>query len=231
MSSVLADNSLSIRLQTIFDSIPSDVNRDRFIDVGSDHGHLTCYALKFGGFKRSVSTDIHKDPAEKTRQYLEENKLSSVSEVYCTDGLDGVALEYNDVVVMAGLGGNNIIDILKRVIKETEEDILKSVIWVLQPQKTIEELRQFACDSGFSIFDEVACVDREIYYNIALLKFDGVIRKLDIVDKYYGPVLRQKYISGEKVVVDFFKLLDDRYELRARGDEETKKMLSIKKGL
>ena len=107
---------LSVRLKSVFNAIPDDCIHERFIDVGSDHGHLTCYALKYGGFKTSVSTDIHKEPSLKTKAFLEENSLGDRSIVLCTDGLDGVSLKINDVVVMAGLGGNNIIDILSRAL-------------------------------------------------------------------------------------------------------------------
>ena len=183
---------LSKRLKSIFDFIGNDVKRRRFIDVGSDHGHLTCYALKYGGFLTSVSTDIHREPANRTEEFLNLNGLEDRSSVLCTDGLDGINLCEFDVVVMAGLGGNNIIDILSRVLKTTPIDILKTVTLILQPQKSHESLREFAFDNGFNIVDEDACEDRDIYYSYMKLVYDGIKRELGCVDKFYGPVLLKK---------------------------------------
>ncbi len=226
MSSGNGEELLSIRLKAVFDAIPDTCNRMRFIDVGSDHGHLTCYALKYGGFFDSVSTDIHKDPSEKTREFLEENDLASRSTVLCTDGLDGVQLKEDDVIVMAGLGGNNIMDILRRASESTSEDILKTVTFVLQPQKTIEDLREYVFDNGFDIKDEIVCLDREIYYCILVVKFDGTKRSMSLVEKYYGPVLLNKPVDD--LLGGYYELLDNRYVLRARGDEETRRMLDMK---
>ncbi len=226
------ENLLSVRLKCVFDSIPEDTVKSRFIDVGSDHGHLTCYALMYGGYKTSVSTDIHKEPAEKTRQFLLENSLDEVSTVVCTDGLNGIDLKVNDVVVMAGLGGNNIIDIIGRAIEITDDSVLKTVTWVLQPQKSIEALRVFLADNGIDVNNEVVCLDRDIYYNIIVARFTGIKRSISLTEKYYGNKFLEclRNNPDDELLGGYIKLLDERYTLRSRGDSETKQML-MERGL
>lgn len=215
-------NLLSERLQKVYSLAVSD-NGNRLIDVGSDHGHLALNALKSGDFKSVLCTDIHKDPAEKTRMCLYSEGYKDNAEVYCTDGLNGVDLMKDDVVVMAGLGGNNIVDIMKRAYEITPVEIIRTVTWCLQPQKSIEVLRTFLADNGFRIITEEVSVDRGIYYPMIKTQYNGEKYTLNLKEKFYGPVLLTR--DDDPVTKEFFLRLDDRYALRSRGDAEVKKMM------
>ena len=138
----------------------------RIIDVGSDHGHLSLYALINDGFEQAVLTDIHEAPARRSEQTLRMYGFADKTEVYCTDGLDGVALQEGDIVVMAGLGGNNMIDIMTRVLEREDREFLKTITWCLQPQKSSDKLRAFLFENGFDIVDEDSSEDRGLYYLI-----------------------------------------------------------------
>ena len=222
--------ALSIRLQAVYDiaTAASDA-KGRFIDVGSDHGYLSLYALNENRYKYCIATDIHEDPASKTRRILAAYGFEDRSAAYCTDGLDGIPLEINDTIVMAGLGGNNMMDILTRAAASTTEDVLSSVTWCFQPQKTIEPLRQFLYEHGYSILDEDVCYDRGIYYPIIIARFDGKVKRLNLIEKYYGPVLVSKFREKQGPVMTYFEYLNGRFNVRARGDEEIKEVVEMVK--
>ncbi|MBO4637401.1 MAG: SAM-dependent methyltransferase [Clostridiales bacterium] len=198
--------------------------RSRIIDVGSDHGHLAAYAVKYGGFFSCICTDIHEAPARRSEEFLSQNGLSSVSSVYCTNGLTGIDLLENDTIVMAGLGGNNIMDIMNEVLPRTSSNILPTVRFVFQPQKTIEGLREYLCSHGFAIEDESISMERGIYYPIISAVYDGKGRKLTLKEKYYGPVLLAKEDSDNNVK-EYFLRLQKRHQMWARGDPEVQKLL------
>lgn len=213
------------RLASVFNLIPDSTVR--VIDVGSDHGKMALACLQSEKAKRVVCTDIHKEPAERTRRCLADYNYSDKSEVYQADGLDGVALENNDTVVIAGMGGNTIVDILTRVLDVTTPDTLKNVTWCLQPQKSIERLRYFLADNGFEIEDEIISIDRDIYYQILKVKYSGIKYCLTDIEAYYGPVLYAKS-ANDSEIRKFYEHLTSIYEIRARGDEAIKKMLENK---
>ncbi|SMC32371.1 tRNA (adenine22-N1)-methyltransferase [Oscillospiraceae bacterium] len=220
------DIKLSARLQKVLDTASSySSEKKRIIDVGSDHGHLAAVALTNKGFERALLTDIHEDPARKSRDLMKGIGLDERSEVICTDGLDGASLEDGDVVVMAGLGGNNMVDIIGRAMSVTGEELLKTVTWVLQPQKSIEILRSFLCESGFTIKDESVISERGIYYPIVATSYSGQKSVLSLYEKYYGPILIRKHEMEDETTKEYFIRLDHSYELRARGDREVKTML------
>ncbi len=220
--------NLSSRLMSVHNAALlniDDAGSKRFIDVGSDHGHLALYALIEDGFRRAVLTDIHKDPAKRSEDTMRLYGLSDKSEVHCTDGLDGIALETGDVICMAGLGGNNIIDIMNRAKDTCDNEILKSVTWVLQPQKSSDKLREFFFNTGFIIVDEVCVEDRGIYYVIIKAKYSGDKHDYSLAQKYFGPIVLQKASSGDELSNTYVSRLKDRFMLARRGDKEINQLM------
>ena len=223
-----AEEFLSPRLKAVHDMAVdglSDISTRRFVDVGSDHGHLSLYALINDGFRSAVLTDIHAAPAQRSKETLKLYGYGDKASVYTTDGLDGVVLCEGDVIVMAGLGGNNMIDIMTRVQDTLDEKLLKSLVWCLQPQKSSDKLRQFLFESGFEIVDENACEDRGFHYVMMKVKFTGVPTEYTLKQKYYGPVILRRIAAGESEALGYKERLDMRFELSKRGDEEIRRML------
>ena len=99
---------LPVRLDMVFEQVRcacKDKVKSRLIDVGSDHGYLAVRCLEEGLADLAVCTEIHKAPAVRSRTALEDAGFSDVSEVFVTDGLTGVPLAENDIVVIAGMEG------------------------------------------------------------------------------------------------------------------------------
>lgn len=212
-------DQLSIRLQMVYDFIDKDrAKKGRVIDVGSDHGLLALSCLQSDLTPYCICTDIHKNPADRTRQCLIDNNMSDRSEVYCTDGLKGVPLKPFDTVVMAGLGGNTTVDVITESLSVTSQDVLKEVDFVLQPQKSADRLRLFLCENGFEIFDETVSFDRDLYYVCIKTRYTGKKTDLSIKEKFYGPKLLSK--TGDDLVMDYFDHLTSVFKIRSRGDEE-----------
>ncbi len=219
---------LSPRLKAVHDMAVdgiSDLPSRRIIDVGSDHGLLSLYSLINDNFHEAVLTDIHEAPAKRSEQTLRIYGFADRTKVYCTDGLDGVELQKGDIVVMAGLGGNNMIDILTRVVEREDPELIKSIVWCLQPQKSSDRLRAFLYENGFSIEDENACEDRSLYYVILKVMYTGVPSKYSLLEKYYGPVILRREKDGDPTVLKYIERLDLRFDKARRGDEEIESML------
>ena len=223
-----AEEFLSPRLKAVHDMAvegESGLTERRIIDVGSDHGHLSLYSLINDNFAQAVLTDIHKAPAQRSEDTLRMFGYADRTEVYCTDGLDGVTLHEGDIVVMAGLGGNNMVDILSRVKESEDKDFLKTITWVLQPQKSSDRLREYLFTNGFEIKDENACEDRGLFYVLMKVVYNGVPREFTLKEKYIGPVILKRIENNEPLVMGYKDRLDKRFALSQRGDEEIRRML------
>ncbi len=217
---------LSNRLLMVYNAIDKERSgKGRVIDIGSDHGFLALRCLEDKITPFVICTDIHKQPAERTRKCLEDNGFSGSSEVFCTDGLTGIDLEKFDNVVMAGLGGNTIMSVLTEILKRTSHDILKEVEFILQPQKTSDELRVFLANEGFEIVFEDTETDRDLYYVLIKAVFTGIMHELTTEEKYYGPCLLMR--TDEKAV-RYREHLNGIYKIRSRGNPELRKLLEDK---
>lgn len=216
---------LSVRLETVFEAVRDSracLERGRVIDIGSDHGFLSVRCLEEGVSDYSVCTDIHKGPAMKSQESLDQAGFGDKCLVKVTDGLDGIDLQDNDIVVIAGMGGLNIIDIVTRIINNNSQEILKKCGYVIQSQKSTHLVRNFFADNGFIFADEKVCKDRGFFYNVMRLEYTGVPYSLSMRQSYYGPCLMTK---DDDLTKEYFAHLDEVFAVRARGDENIRSML------
>ena len=212
---------LPIRLEMVLDQVKS-VRKDdclgRIIDVGSDHGYLAIRCLEEELAASAICTEIHNPPAKRSMDALVEAGFGDISEVYVTDGLKGVPLQNGDVVVIAGMGGLNIIDIITRALKDNGYHVLENVTFVLQPQKSNEIVRNYLAKTGFVFEDESVCYDRDIFYNCMRVVFKGISSALTAEEACYGPVLLKKYYEGDNAVKVYFDHLNSLFEVRQRSN-------------
>ena len=212
---------LPIRLEMVFGQVKTAASGNehtRVIDVGSDHGYLAVRSLEDEIAESAVCTEIHKAPAQRSLDALIDAGFGECSEVFVTDGLKGVPLRSGDIVVIAGMGGLNIIDIITHAIKDNGHNVLENVTFVLQPQKSNEIVRNFLAKSGFVFEDETVCYDRDIFYNCMRVVFKGISTALTAEQACYGPVLLNKYKEGDKDIAAYFDHLNALFEVRKRSN-------------
>ena len=121
------------RLEVICSRLP----RCRVLaDVGCDHGYATAYALRSGLCGRAYACDVSAASLKKAETLLQEEIAAGRCVPVCTDGLDGVSDA--DCVLIAGMGGEEIVGILSRVPLPER--------FVLQPMRNTEKVRRFLVD-------------------------------------------------------------------------------------
>ena len=201
----------------------------RIIDVGSDHGYLAIRCLEEGLAAEAVCTEIHRAPAQRSEDALIEAGFGGCSEVYITDGLKGVSLKAGDTVVIAGMGGLNIVDIISRALKDNGYHVLENVTFVLQPQKSNDIVRKYLSKAGFVFEDESVCYDRDIFYNCMRVVFKGISTTISDLEACYGPKLLSKFKNGDPQVIAYFDHLDEIFEIRQRSNPTVKAALEERK--
>lgn len=181
------------RLRCIAEEIPLC---RRLIDVGSDHGLLSAYVLETKRSRTVVCTDIHRAPAQRTREYLARKGFSDQSAVFCCDGVSDIALDQDDVVVIAGLGGLEMVRILTKAISDHGGSFPEGTLFLLQPQRSEEELRAFLSDHLFFVAFEKICFDRGRTYIIIGCRYTGEPHPLSPEQRILGPYIIRKKPQG-----------------------------------
>ncbi len=142
---VAVNKSLSERLAAVLGAIPIC---ESLADVGCDHALVAIHAARENRAKKITASDVREGPLSAARAAVEEAELSDRIRLVLCDGLDGI--EKHECVVIAGMGGETIADILMRA----EWTRSKGCTLVLQPMTKAEKLRQFLYENGYDIADE-----------------------------------------------------------------------------
>lgn len=135
---------LSERLKTIADLIPYE---ETMADIGTDHGFLPVYLIETGRSPNAIATDISEGSLQKAIDLAKGKKLDNMLSTRRGDGLDVIGKAEVDNVIIAGMGGILISDILGKDIEKAKS--FKRLI--LQPRSKIGFLRKWLRDHNFTI--------------------------------------------------------------------------------
>jgi len=130
--------SLPPRLRAVAELIPAGA---RVVDVGTDHARLPVYLMQRGLVSSVLATDLHAGPLRRARRLLVRCGLDGVVPLRQADGLSGLPLDQFDVVVMAGLGADTILELCRQTPPPAH------VICLFQPMSHAERLRAWWGDA------------------------------------------------------------------------------------
>lgn len=151
-------------------------------DVGTDHAHIPIELVGTGKLPFAIATDISLPSAKKGEKNIAENGLSDKIKTYCANGTLGVPLDGIGDVIIAGMGGELIAEIV------FADERLKSpeLHFVLQPMTKQEELRVLLSENGYEIEKESCISDGERIYFIMSVYYTGVRKTLSVRDRLLG---------------------------------------------
>lgn len=179
--------NLSPRLRKIADFVPSN---SIVADIGTDHGYIPKYLIKEGKSKFVIATDISEESLKKTVNYIKEEKMDKFIVPRLGDGLEPILPFEVDTLIIAGMGGLLIADILSESIRTA-----KSInTLILQPMVAIPELRKHLHIEGFKIIDEELVKEGDKYYEIIVAK-PGLQKFNKEIDYEFSPIMIKKNMA------------------------------------
>jgi len=193
---------LSLRLKTI----ASMVDKCECIaDIGTDHGYIPIYLIKNGVCKRAIASDINKGPVEKAKFNIRIEDLQDKIDCRLGGGLSTLKKGETQALVIAGMGGNLIRDIIEENI-----DIFKEAEFaILQPVQNPEVLREYIYTKGYKIIDEELCIDENKFYEIIKIRYNNNVQ---IVDSIFYEVGEKLLSKNHPLVKEFIEYKIQRYE-------------------
>ncbi len=187
-------------------------------DIGCDHGYVSITLTNSGKFDKALAMDINAGPLKLANQnialYGDETKI----ETRLSSGFDKLEKGEADTVVIAGMGGMLVRDILDA--GKDKLGLVKQL--VLGAQSDLDTVRQYITKAGFRIDDEEMLEEDGKYYQlIRAIKDDSKEEVLSDIEALYGPVLIRKkhtvlreYLEKQKAV-----LSDIKARLSGKSDE------------
>ena len=165
-------------------------NNCRVIDVGCDHAFLDIY-LTMNGIK-CMAIDNKESVLKYSRQNIDEYGFSDKIKLLHNDGLKNIKINSNDLIVLAGLGTNTILDIVKN------KDIQQMII---QSNDDVYDLRLNLLNQGYKIIDEKIVYEKKYYIVMKLVRGKAKYNKTQLK---YGPLLLEEKSK------EFVNYLDER---------------------
>lgn len=138
----------------------SYVKGDYACDIGTDHALLPVYLIHSGRCRRVLATDIKQGPLSAAAQTLKRHNAADVISLCCSDGLKSVPDKGITDVIIAGMGGETIRDILAAPCAAW---LQRGTNLVLQPMTKAEILRAWLAENGYTITKETAVKDTHLY--------------------------------------------------------------------
>lgn len=140
-------NELSNRLK----AIALEINHgETMADIGTDHGFLPLFLWQMGICPKVILTDVSQGSLEKAMENCEKQQPGKLFDCRLGDGLQVLGAGEVDAVVIAGMGGILIAEIMG-------EDMAKTKSFgkfILQPRSAVGELRHWLFHNGFSVTGE-----------------------------------------------------------------------------
>lgn len=135
-------------------------------DIGTDHGYVPIYLIKNNICPKAYAMDINQGPIEIAKNNIISYGLEEQIIAIQSDGLDMLEPNKADTVIIAGMGGELIVNILEKGLKKLENCKKPIKELVLSPQKRIDMVRKYLMDNNWHIVDEKMLIDMNKFYTI-----------------------------------------------------------------
>lgn len=150
---------ISERLKTVASFVTEGM---RVADIGTDHAYVPIYLIKSGKIPFALAMDIGEGPLQRARDHILEQGLEKQIETRLSDGCSAFRKGEAESVVIAGLGG----ELMIQILKEGREVLSEVSEFILSPHSEIHKVRRFLMAQGFSILKETMLYEEGIYYTV-----------------------------------------------------------------
>jgi len=173
-------NNLSLRLKSIADYIPDNI---KMVDIGCDHALLDIYLYKTRKNIKIIASDVNENALNQAKTNIKKYKLDNVIETRLSDGLDNIAKDEIDTIVISGMGAHTIVGILHKNLKKLAN--VDNII--IQSNNHTHFLREKITKLNYYIASEKLVKDNNIIYTIICFKKGK--KRYSKKELYFGPYL------------------------------------------
>ena len=176
------------RLKTVI----NNVKHKKTADIGTDHAYIPIFLAEKNLADRVIATDINEGPLNIARDNIKKKGLENKIEPRLGGGLSVIRAGEADDIIIAGMGG-----ILISEIIDSDIDTAKQSRLILQPMNAQYELRKYLLSHGFRITGEDLAVEGFKVYNVITAE-RGEMEPFETDFEYQVP----KYLSEHKYFKD-----------------------------
>ena len=156
-------------------------------DIGTDHAYIPIFLRQEGVIASAIAMDVRKGPLQRAAAHIEEAGLSEYIETRLSAGLEMLACDEADTILIAGMGG----PLMNRILAAKPEVAKQAKELILQPQSEIGETRAFLAQAGFEMQqEEILREDGKYYFMMRVTP--GKPYALTPLQREFGPLLLKR---------------------------------------
>ena len=144
-----------------------DLGTKHLVDVGTDHAYLPIYLVENGIVESCIALDRLTGPLLNAKKNIQKYGVEASISPRLSEGLSKVSPNEADTVVMAGIGSENIVNIIEQApwLKNPKKSL------VLQPMTKEELLRVYLAKNSFVVEKKELCVESKKVYVVFKARF------------------------------------------------------------
>ncbi len=203
----------------------------KFCDIGCDQGLVGIKLIQECDAKLVIFSDILRSPLCNAIANVKEYGIADDKvDFRVGDGLNTIDIAEIDTVIISGLGGKTIVDILANDIEKTRS--FKR--FVLQPTNGENLLRKWLCENCFVIQNESLIEENDVFYETFLVTHgEEILSEKEIkfgkyID-YNDKAFIRKYSELLKKLLEIIDEIPEQYD--DKKAEFNKEIVEIKKVL
>lgn len=154
----------------------------KIADIGTDHAYIPIYLMLQRKISHAIACDIGEGPLKNAEKNIKNYGFENNIETRLSDGFSNIKENEADEIIIAGMGGNMISNILNNC--PWKNKFKKR--FILNPMKYEEKLHEFLFSNGYEIQNEVAVKCSGKSYLIIDAHFTG---------EKYSPLPHELYIG------------------------------------
>ena len=120
---------------------------ERVADVGTDHGYIPVWLIQNGICGTVIASDIKVGPLQTAVRTAKNSRVDDKIDFRLCSGLDKYTSDEFDTAIIAGMGGETIINILEAAPWTRDKRL------IIQPQSKLPELRKWLFENQYRILD------------------------------------------------------------------------------
>ena len=198
-------------------------------DVGCDHAFIDIALVSGGTAPAALAMDINEGPLQRAGSNVSQAGLSDKITLRLSDGLDRYIKGEASSLIISGMGGPLMCDILDRYLNTVSEGKSEKPFdntcdfkeMILSPQSETDDFRAYISSVGLRIADERMVLDEGKFYTIIRAVPDGVRHELTEAELLFGPVLISRLDPVLKEYLEFRLKADDTVLCKLKSEAET----------
>ncbi|MCD7847183.1 MAG: class I SAM-dependent methyltransferase [Oscillospiraceae bacterium] len=172
-------------------------------DIGTDHAWLPIYLVESGRCESAYACDIAEGPLSFAKKNIAGAGLEDKIATVLSDGLTELSDENITDIIIAGMGGEMIRDILRNGLEKA-----KKVNLILQPNTRAWELIDWLYRNGFEVSNQKAVADGKFVYPVINARFSGNAKVLTEAECLAAGLDFREEISQEYLSAQIKRLRD-----------------------